>query len=117
MRINWFGPGRAEAALVYERSPVVSVPRGKEMLYGYQPTEPEAIYDGDGRIVDTFTMQYPETVAPADRNALYYALAADVWGDSRDEVVFAGSRGVCVYANARPLAIPTLYNGTLYAGV
>jgi len=31
-----------------------------------------------------------------------------VWGDSRDEVIFSGSRGVCIYANARPLAIPTL---------
>lgn len=74
-------------------------------------------WDGDGRIVDTFTVQYSEIVAPADRDAGYYALAADVWGDSRDEAVFAGSRGVCVYANACPLAIHTPYNETIYTGV
>jgi len=116
-RLNWCGPGCPDAALVYERSPVIRIPRGNETLYGYQPTEPEAIYDGDGRIIDSFTMQYPDTVSPADRNALYYALTADVWGDSRDEVIFAGGRGVCIYANARPLAIPTLYNETLYTGI
>jgi hypothetical protein len=116
VRVNWFGPGHPDAALVYERSPVAMIPRGNERLYGYQPGEPEAIYDGDGRIVDTFTMQYPETVPPADRSTLYYAIPADVWGDGRDEVILSGSRGVCIYANARPLAIPTLYNETLYTG-
>ena len=42
---------------------------------------------------------------------------ADVWGDSRDEVLLFGARGCCIWANARPLAIPTLYNNTLYPGM
>ena len=61
-------------------------------------------------------MQYAPSTPPAERNALYYGIAADVWGDGRDEVIFSGSRGVCLLANARPLAVPTLYNETLYTG-
>jgi hypothetical protein len=44
-------------------------------------------------------------------------MAADVWGDSREEVILFGSRGFCVYSNARPLEKPSLYNMTLYPGM
>ncbi len=115
-RLNWFGPGQPDAALVYERSPVTMVPRGSERLYAYLPGPPEAIYDGAGNEVETLRMQYAPSTPPAERNALYYGIAADVWGDGRDEVIFSGSRGVCLLANARPLAVPTLYNETLYTG-
>ena len=30
---------------------------------------------------------------------------------------FFGPRGASIHANARPLAVPTLYNETLYPGV
>ena len=46
-----------------------------------------------------------------------YAILADVWGDSREEMILFGSRGFCVYANARPLEKPSLYNMTLYSGM
>ena len=42
---------------------------------------------------------------------------ADVWGDRRQEVILFGPGGVCVYANARPPAVPTLYNETVYSGM
>jgi len=32
-------------------------------------------------------------------------------------VILFGSRGCCLYANTRPLAIPTLYNNNLYPGM
>jgi hypothetical protein len=44
-------------------------------------------------------------------------MAADVWGDSRDEVILFGSRGFCVYANARPYEKASLYNMNLYPGM
>ena len=79
--------------------------------------QPAAIYDGEGRIVDTLHMQHTPDRTPQDRRAHYYCTRADVWGDSREEAILFGSRGACIYANARPLALPTLYNNTLYPGM
>ncbi len=44
-------------------------------------------------------------------------MAADVWGDAREEVILFGSRGFCVYANTQPLDKPSLNNITLYPGL
>lgn len=116
VKVSWFGPGAPEAALVYNRSPVVMVPRGDERVYMIQPGTPEAIYDGEGNVVDTMTLQYARDPSPADRESGFYALTADVWGDSREEVILSGARGACIYGNARPLSLPTQYNETLYPG-
>lgn len=141
-RVNWSGPGMTDMALVSGRSHVITVPRGEEIFYHCpQPlprdpnglctvpdgaTEilylignmvPEAIYDGDGNVVDTLTMQYAAGVSEEERMHFYYAHAADVWGDSREEIILSGTRGCCIMANARPLAVPTLYNETIYTGV
>jgi hypothetical protein len=97
--INWLGTDALEGALIYNRG----------------PHEHAAIYDGEGNILDTFQMRYTTDRPDVDRQ--YYCTRADVWGDSRDEVIFFGSAGACVYANARPTAIPTLYNNTLYPGM
>ncbi|MBI2190837.1 MAG: hypothetical protein HYU36_02485 [Planctomycetes bacterium] len=99
--IQWLGPGGPQSILVYGRG----------------QGHPAAIYDGDGNEVDTFTMQYTADRTREDREAGHYCTRADVWGDGRDEVIFSGGRGACIYANARPLAIPTLYNNTLYPGM
>jgi hypothetical protein len=98
---NWFGGGSPEAALVYGRG----------------PGQPAVIYDGKGDIVDAFPMRYTANRAESDRRSNFYALVADVWGDSREELILFGSRGACIYANARLLALPTLYNETLYPGM
>jgi hypothetical protein len=86
-------------------------------VYGHGAGRPAVIYDGDGRIVETFPMAYAPGVAPADRPDAFYAFVSDVWGDGRDEVILFNGRGLCIYANARPAAIPTLYNETLYPGM
>ena len=101
LRINWFGQDKAHGVFVY----------------GHGAGRPAVIYDGDGGIVETFPMAYSPDVAPADRPDAFYAFAADVWGDSRDEAILFNARGLCIYANARPAAIPTLYNETLYPGM
>jgi len=75
------------------------------------------MYDGAGQAIETLTMQYTPDRTEGDRKLGFYALAADVWGDSRDEVILFGPRGACIYANARPLAIEALYNETLYPGM
>ena len=98
---RWFGSGAPHGILVYERG----------------PDQPAAIYDGAGDIADMFAMQLTAERSEEDRRTPHYGLAADVWGDSRDEVILFGSRGACVYANARPCALPTLYNETLYPGM
>ena len=104
--INWFGPGRPEGILVYGQS-----------VFGQAPPRPAVIYDGTGKIVETLPMQYSPGADEKNYTTDYYAFAADVWGDSRDEVILFGSRGACIYANARPLDLPTLYNETLYPGM
>jgi hypothetical protein len=117
VRINWFGPDAPDAALVYSRNQIIMYPQGNEQRYGRIPGNPDAIYDGNGTVVDTLELPLPPDATEELRRTPYYCLAADVWGDSRDEVIMAGARGACVFANARPLAVPTLYNETLYPGV
>lgn len=101
LEINWFGADAPQSIFVYNRG----------------PNQPAAIYDGNGDIVDTFQMQYTPDRSEEDKQAYHYCTRADVWGDSREETIFFGSRGACIYANARPLTIPTLYNNTLYPGM
>jgi hypothetical protein len=62
-------------------------------------------------------MEHTPDRTEEERRAGCYCTRADVWGDSRQEVIMFGSRGACIWANARPLAIPTLYNNTLYPGM
>jgi hypothetical protein len=104
--IDWFGPGKPESVLVYG----FSVER-------QGPPKAARIYDGQGEVVDLFPLQ----VSPLPGEQAYwsdcYGMAADVWGDSRDEVILFGSRGFCVYANARPFEKPSLYNMNLYPGM
>ena len=117
VKANWFGPGAPDAALIYNRSPVVMMQRGNEWVYMIQPGVPNVIYDGDGNEVDTLDLHYASEPSPEDRTCGHYAIAADVWGDSRDEIILSGPRGACIFANARPLTLPTQYNETSYPGV
>ena len=87
------------------------------LVYGHGAGRPAVIYRGDGELVDELPMCYADYRTAADRRTDFYVLVADVWGDSREEVILFGSRGACIYANARPLAIPTLSNETLYPGM
>jgi hypothetical protein len=87
------------------------------LVYGRVPGRPAVLYNGNGEIADELPMQYTSGRTDADRRAEFYALVADVWGDSREEVILFGSRGACIYANARPAPILTLYNETLYPGM
>jgi hypothetical protein len=101
LRVNWFGQDKLQGVFVY----------------GHGAGRPAVIYDGDGQIVETFPMAYAPSVARADRPDAFYGLVADVWGDSREEVILFNGRGLAIYANARPAAVPTLYNETLYPGM
>lgn len=99
--IQWFGPNAPQGVFVY----------------GQGPGRPPVIYDGNGDIVDTLPMQYAPQRSEDERKAEFYGLVADVWGDSREEIILFGSRGACIYANARPIEVPTQYNETLYPGM
>jgi hypothetical protein len=87
------------------------------MVYSRGPGSPVALYDGNGDVVETLPMRHTPDRSEEARAAHYYCTRADVWGDSREEAIFFGSRGACIHANARPLAVPTLYNNTLYPGM
>lgn len=115
-RVRWNGPAAPDCLLVYARGWVTWDWVGEERVYRYVPRVNEAIYDGEGNLVDELTMLYPTPPTPEQLNCCFYALAADVWGDSRDEVVLTGAGGACVHANPRPLADPALYNETYYNG-
>jgi len=98
---DWLGDGAPRCALVYSRG----------------PEAPVAIYDGNGEVLDVLRMEHTPDRTEEERQAYYYCTRADVWGDSREEVILFGSTGACIYANASPMAIPTLYNNTLYPGM
>jgi len=95
--------------------------RKEILVYGRGAGQPVAIYDGHGDIVDELevpssicsTYDSGEGVTPG----IHVCYRADVWGDSREELILAGWKGLRIYANGRPLSIPTLYNNTLYHGM
>lgn len=99
--VNWSGPASPMCILAYNRG----------------PGQPAVLLDGEGAICETFPMHYQSYRTEAERQEGFYALPVDLWGDCRDEIVLFGSRGCCIYANARPLMIPTVYNETLYPGM
>ncbi len=83
---------------------------------GHYPAIADVDADGQGRVLDLLPLQ----VAPVPGETEYwtdcYGMAADVWGDSREEAILCGSRGFAVYANARSFEQPSVYNMTLYPG-
>lgn len=101
LAVNWSGPEATQAILVY----------------GHGPGRPAVLYDGRGEVIAQLPMEYEPGRSDRDRRNEFYALAASVWGDCRDEILLFGSRGACIYTNPRPLAIRTLYNETLYPGM
>ena len=64
--IDWFGGGAPKGVLVY----------------GHGGGQPAVIYNGEGDIVETLPMAYGPQVSDDDRLAHFYALPADVCGDS-----------------------------------
>jgi rhamnogalacturonan endolyase len=104
--IEWSGPGRPECVLVYGFS-----------VEGQGPAKPARIYDGQGEVLDVLPLQVAPLPGETNFCSDCYGMAADVWGDRREEVILFGSRGFCVYANTRPLEKPSLYNMNLYPGM
>ena len=101
VRIKWFEEEASDGVFVY----------------GQGAGRPAVIYDGEGNVVDSFPMVYGPEAAPTGRAAEFYGFAADVWGDGREEVLIFNPKSLCIYANARPSAVSTLYNETLYPGM
>jgi hypothetical protein len=109
MDIRWSGGGNLKEILVYRCAPLR---RGVDSA--------AAIYGGHGDAVDEIAV--PAEILDGEQNVSGYPGSwdcgrADVWGDSRHEVIVIGRNGVHIHANRRPLSIPTLYNSTLYHGM
>ena len=104
--IRWLGPDQPDCTLIYGFS---VDQRG--------PGKPARIYNGQGEVVDELPLQVGPMPGETDFTSDCYGMAADVWGDSREEVLLFGSRGFSIYANTRPLEQPSLYNMTLYPGM
>jgi hypothetical protein len=109
IEIRWRGVDEFQDIVVYKRG-----------VLERETGSPIAIYDGRGSIVEEIAVPVGildnadnVTRYPGD----YFCGRADVWGDSREEVILAGRNGVRILANSRPLAIPTLYNSTTYNGM
>jgi len=87
------------------------------VVYSRGVGNPTAVYNGRGEVVDEVRMEYTPDRTEADRRTHHYVTRADVWGDSREEIILFGTRGACIWANARPHQLPTHYNNTLYPGM
>ena len=101
LAVDWLGAESPQAILVY----------------GHGPGRPAELIDGRGNVFARLPMEYAPDRTAEDRKADFYALAADVWGDGREEVILFGSRGACIYTNPRPAAVGSLYNENLYPGM
>jgi hypothetical protein len=101
VELDWSGHGEAREVLVYSRG----------------VGNPAAIFDGHGEIVAELPIVYPASCTAAEQQTHVYFSRADVWGDSRQEVLYFGCRTAGIWTNTRPLALPTLYNHTLYPGM
>ncbi len=103
--IRWTGRSDCNEILVYERG----------------AGQPVAIYDGNGEILDE--IEVPPSICSSYSSGdgvnpgIHLCYRADVCGDSREEVIIAGWKGLRIFSNARPLQIPTLYNCTVYTGM
>jgi hypothetical protein len=104
--IQWLCAGQPDCVLVYG----FSVER-------QGPPKPARIYNGRGEVVDVLPLAVAPRTGEKDFVSDCYGMAADVWGDSREEVILFGSRGFCVYANTRAFQPPSLYNMNLYPGM
>ncbi|MBM4091547.1 MAG: hypothetical protein FJ276_19285 [Planctomycetes bacterium] len=104
--IRWLGPGQPDCALVYGFS-----------VNQRGPGKSARIYNGQGEVVDELPLQVGPAPGETEYTSDCYGMAADVWGDSREEVLLFGSRGFSIHANTRPLEEPSLYNMTLYPGM
>jgi hypothetical protein len=104
--IQWLGPGQPDCALVYGQS-----------VERQGPPKPACIYNGQGEVIAELPLQIAGLPGEKDFWSDCYGMAADVWGDAREEVILFGSRGFCVYANTQPLDKPSLNNMTLYPGL
>ncbi len=93
------------------------------LVAGRGPGRPAVIYNGKGEIVEELEIPqaycgtYDSGSAGGINTGVHSCYRADVFGDSRDEVIVVGWKGVRIYANSRPIAIPALYNTTLYRGM
>ena len=98
--INWNGAGEPLCGLVMRRG----------------ENQPVIIINGDGETIDAVAPEYSDA-SPENVKQVVHAQCADVWGDGREEVILYSSHGAAVCANARPAAIPKLYNNTHYIGM
>jgi hypothetical protein len=101
VEVDWSGHGEAREVLVYSRG----------------PGQPAAVYDGKGDIVDELPIVYPDSATAEERQTQCYFTRGDVWGDSRDEVIYFGCRTAGIWTNTRARQLPTHYNNTLYPGM
>lgn len=104
MDIRWSGIGNLKEICVYKRG----------------IGAPIAIYNGQGEIVDE--IEVPDSILSNEENVAfyhrnYYCQRADLWGDSREEVIIFGRNGLRIHANSRALDIAALYNSTFYHGM
>jgi len=100
--IDWSGAGEPREMLVY----------GRRSLKDFA-----SIYNGKGEVIDTLPIPWKTPPAKVSGKEVAYATRADVWGDSRQEVIFFGPRGLCIYANTRSFNRSALYNDTIYTGM
>lgn len=105
MPIRWSGLDMQEEILVHSRG----------------PGRPVAIYDGAGDILDEMEVPphlcYEYDAGEGVTPGLHQCGRADVYGDSREEVILTGYNGLRIYANARSFSVPHLYNNTWYHGM
>lgn len=93
------------------------------LVAGRGSGHPAVIYNGKGDIVEELDIPqnycgtYDSGNAGGVNRGVHFCYRADVCGDSRDEVMVVGWKGIRIWANARALGIPTLYNATLYRGM
>jgi len=81
----------------------------KNILVTWRGIRPGAVYDGYGNVID-------ETGADLKGISTCYGMCADIYGDSRDEIILFDRNGYAIYANSSLLPMPSLCNYTMYAG-
>jgi hypothetical protein len=94
----------------------------KEVLVKRGMLQPDAVYDGNGSIVDEIAVPekycavYRDPLLMIDNPGIHYCQRGDVWGDRREEVIIAGWKGAQIIANSRAPVIAAQYNYTAYKG-
>ncbi|MFA6111404.1 MAG: hypothetical protein WDA75_21820 [Candidatus Latescibacterota bacterium] len=105
-RVDWLGGSAPHCLAVVEGGPFDPEIRASR-------NQPPQILDGRGEVVERLRVTLPDG---REAGNYTYAMAADVWGDSREELLVTGRECLNLFTNAELVLDQRRHSATFYNG-